>query len=621
MPSSQPPSSPLPTATQPTARPSAPPPAAQPSASAKAAQVEIGAVLNGIYEVKRLIARGGMGEVFEGVNVNDDHDRVAIKVMLPSLAADANVQAMFRKEARTLTRLSHPAVVQYRVLAQEPSLGVFYIVTEFLDGEPLSDLVGRVTPSPAELRAFMRRMAEGLKSAHDLGAVHRDMSPDNILLPQSRLDRAKIIDFGIAKELDPSKATIVGDGFAGKLGYVAPEQFGDFGRDIGPWTDVYSLGLVVLTLAAGRNLDMGATLVDAVDKRRAGLDVTPAPPELRPILTKMLAADPTLRARSMDEVLAMLDGAPAAPTPPPAPAKSAKAPKPARQGGMKPMPLIFAGLGAVVIVGALAFILLAKKPAGPGAPPQAAIAAAGGGANIEVARRAIETALASVPCSWLNVSSVGPSGAGVAVKLTGVASVPAGTETAVLQAARAAGVNVPDVDSVEVQPVDTPACAPLDAFRAFRADTSVTGGRLSTSQAKYTLEKQPDGSLSQKAVITMAIGDPNLDFALYGLEPSGAVDSFKVDSRKDFQALEQDPRAKANIVDIGNDGYRLSVITSHAGLSGLLLLTGKGPFDPGLIATPAAQRGPDWAQRIKTAAQAGGWKAEMVWYRTADPGG
>ncbi|MGH7022565.1 MAG: serine/threonine-protein kinase, partial [Caulobacteraceae bacterium] len=280
------------------------PPSTPPPAAARSGQVEIGAVLNGIYEVKRLIARGGMGEVYEGVNVNDDHDRVAIKVMLPALAADPNVQAMFRKEARTLTRLSHPAVVQYRVLAQEPTLGVFYIVTEFLDGESLSDLIGRLTPDADELAAFTRRMAEGLKAAHDLGAVHRDMSPDNVLLPQGKLDRAKIIDFGIAKDLDPSKATIVGDGFAGKLGYVAPEQFGDFGRDIGPWTDVYSLGLVVLTLAAGRNLDMGATLVDAVDKRRAGPDLAPAPASLRPILARMLAADPAQRARSMDEVLA-----------------------------------------------------------------------------------------------------------------------------------------------------------------------------------------------------------------------------------------------------------------------------------------------------------------------------
>src|SRR5215469_975382 len=106
--------------------------AARTSAELPPGRVSIGAILNGIYEVKRLIGRGGMGEVYEGININSD-ERVAIKVMLPQLAADAKVQAMFRKEARTLTRLAHPAVVQYRVLAHEPQLNVLYIVTEVVD--------------------------------------------------------------------------------------------------------------------------------------------------------------------------------------------------------------------------------------------------------------------------------------------------------------------------------------------------------------------------------------------------------------------------------------------------------------------------------------------------------
>ena len=269
-------------------------------------RVSVGDVLNGIYEVKRLIARGGMGEVYEGVNINSD-ERVAIKVMLPSLAADAKVQAMFRKEARTLTRLAHPAVVQYRVLAHEPRLNVLYIVTEFVDGVELTAVLGQIHPTSSELKSLIRRLADGLRAAHELGAVHRDISPDNVLLPDRRLDRARIIDFGIAKDLDPTKATIVGDGFAGKLAYVAPEQFGDFGREIGPWTDIYSLGLVIMAVATGKDVDMGTTLVEAVDKRRQGIDLSPVAEDLRPILERMLMADPAKRARSMDEVLAMLD--------------------------------------------------------------------------------------------------------------------------------------------------------------------------------------------------------------------------------------------------------------------------------------------------------------------------
>jgi serine/threonine-protein kinase len=231
--------------------------------------IQVGDVLNHIFEVKRFIARGGMGEVFEGINVSSE-ERVAIKVMLPALAADANVIALFRKEAKTLTKLHHEALVKYRVLAQEPQLGILYIVTEYIDGTNLSDVLGQIKPSPEELAGLLRRLASGLAVAHSFGAIHRDISPDNILLEEGRLDKAKVIDFGIAKDLDPSSKTIVGEGFAGKLNYVAPEQLGDFGREIGPWTDVYSLALVILAVIKGKNVQMGGSLVDAVDKRRQG---------------------------------------------------------------------------------------------------------------------------------------------------------------------------------------------------------------------------------------------------------------------------------------------------------------------------------------------------------------
>ncbi|MBW8785901.1 MAG: serine/threonine protein kinase, partial [Novosphingobium sp.] len=257
-----------------TAPPSAAAPGGAPAAPSEPRRIQVGDVLNHIFQVTRFIARGGMGEVFEGINVNSE-ERVAIKVILPHLAADPSVQAMFRKEARTLTRLSHPALVQYRVLAQEPQLGVFYIVTEFIEGQNLSDVLPQIDASPAQLASLLKRLAEGLAAAHALGAIHRDMSPDNVMFEEGRFERVKIIDFGIAKDLDASSGTIVGDGFAGKLNYVAPEQLGDYDRQVGPWTDVYSLGLVILAVARRKDVDMGGSLVDAVDKRRAGPDLSP----------------------------------------------------------------------------------------------------------------------------------------------------------------------------------------------------------------------------------------------------------------------------------------------------------------------------------------------------------
>jgi serine/threonine protein kinase len=267
----------------------------------------IGFVLNGIYEVKRFIARGGMGEVYEGCNVNAD-ERVAVKVILPHLAADPKVQALFRKEAKTLISLAHPALVQYRVLAREPRKDLLYIVTDYIDGEPLTQLIGKgPPPTTSELAMLTRRLAEGLAAAHAHGAVHRDISPENVLLPDGVLNRAKIIDFGIAKSMELGAQTVVGDGFAGKLGYVAPEQFGDFDRRIGPWTDIYSLGLVVLALAGGRAPDMGSTLVEAIDRRRAGPDIDAVPAPLQPLFSRMLAPDPRNRPQTMADVIAALD--------------------------------------------------------------------------------------------------------------------------------------------------------------------------------------------------------------------------------------------------------------------------------------------------------------------------
>ena len=595
-------------------------------AAANAGRVEVGAVLNNIFQVTRFLARGGMGEVFEGINVNTE-ERVAIKVMLPALAADPNVQAMFRKEARTLTRLHHPAVVQYRVLAQEPRLGVFYIVTEFIDGAALSDLMSGLSPTAADLRVLTRRLAEGLGAAHRLGAVHRDISPDNVLLPGRALDQAKIIDFGIAKDLDPSKATIVGDGFAGKLGYVAPEQFGDFGREVGPWTDVYSLGLVILATALGRDVDMGATLVEAIDKRRAGLDLSPVPADLRPVLERMLAADPARRFRSMDEVIAALDAGPSAatrfaPAPTARPEPAAGAPTtpaapttPSPAGGVArkgpPVALIAGGgVAALVAVGVLA-VLLTRHPAAPttpaagsaGAPP----ASASDQSKVEVARKAVSAAFASIPCAWLDLTNVADSGGGVGVRLAGVAGSPAQVQSAVSRAGSGAGAPLSEVNLDDVAPVDQAVCAPLDAFRGFRNDTSSGGQHIASQQVRYQLHKQANGTMSVGAVINLTIPAATKDFDLLGLDPNGDI---TVIERPSFMSF-----IGKTVEDQGGGNYRLKLDTTGAGWKGVMLLTATSLAGADLLSKPPADRGADWGAKVAAAAAAGAWKAEMVWYK------
>ncbi len=590
------------------------------SRGSTAGRIAPGVVLNHIYEVRRFIAAGGMGEVYEGVNVQTE-EKVAIKVILSHLAMDPAVQAMFRKEARTLTRLSHPGLVQYRVLAQEPQLGVLYIVTDLIDGGQLSDYIGQIHPGATELEQLLRRLAAGLDAAHELGAIHRDMSPDNVLLPQGKLDQAKIIDFGIAKDLDASSKTIVGDGFAGKLGFVAPEQFGDFDREIGPWTDVYSLALVLLAVAAGKPVDMGATLVDAIDKRRKGPDLTPVPDRLRPVFEGMLRANPQERFRSMRAVLDALDGTGGAPvTAAPAAVDDVAVAKPAARP--KP-PLLIGGIAAallVVLVGG-ALLFFAGRKHGPQTVAAGAPAAAGaaGTGDAEKVRAAVEAALPSAQCTWIDIDDVNAGAGGVSLRLSGVAGSPVEAQQVIQKAAQATGAKVGLIDTANVFPVGQATCAPLDTFRQFRVANSQMGRLITSQQSNWELmdKNPPCNGPNAKAVVGLKTGDQN--FTVLGFDRKGGLQQIFADKAA---LLSYKSQAPDFVTDEGGGNYSTTVCQNETGLVGEALVSGAGPFDvdlPSVMQTDKAKMiDAAWLQAFKQKAQAGGWKISMVWYRVVN---
>ncbi|MDR3507953.1 MAG: protein kinase [Caulobacteraceae bacterium] len=581
-------------------------------------RVAIGSVLNHIYEVRRFIARGGMGEVYEGVNVNTD-ERVAIKVILQHLAEDPKVQALFRREARTLTRLTHPALVQYRVLAQEPTLGVLYIVTEYVDGVGLDESIGEIHPTEAELRGLTRRLAEGLKAAHELGAIHRDISPDNILLPNKRLDTAKIIDFGIAKDIETSQATIVGDGFAGKLGFVAPEQFGDFGREIGPWTDVYSLALVILSIAAGKPIDMGSTLVEAVDRRRAGPDLSALPNDLRPIFARMLEPDPKNRFRSMDEVLAALDGVvdPNAPagrrsggTIPPTGGSGGGQDGKSGEGRGPPVGLMIGGGAALVIVIVAVIGLIIARSGHNGA-------SAGLTASAEAT---MDTALRTTPCAWLT-DRMSRAPDGLHIEFNGAAGDPAGAVTQVTQALEKAGAKVAGSDRSKLRTLPSAACENVSAVAQFHAASSEDNwiepqASLFHFQSNGACGNDPNQATSVITVKPPAPGQDD-DVALFRMEDTGAMTRI-------FAGLSEFKRMTASgdngkgylFEDLGGQGIRVSLCEKTPGLKGVLLVRGKAPFELGVPPLTAADTASPAgvAARFIAAGKAQNWRTQMAWY-------
>ncbi len=259
-----------------------------------------GTRLNGIYVIDRLVATGGMGQVYVGHTV-ETADQVAIKMIRPELAESDTHLALFRKEAAALHRTTHDAIVRYFVFTTDPDLRCPYLAMEFVEGESLARMLERGPLDLDTVRILQRRIAAGLDMAHRAGVIHRDVSPDNIILPDNDPTRAKIIDFGIARDA-LGAATVIGGDFAGKSNYVSPEQIGLFGGEVTSKSDIYSLGLTLAAALLGRQLDMGGLPADMVRKRSSVPDLSEIPAEMRPLLGSMLQPRPEDRPASMADV-------------------------------------------------------------------------------------------------------------------------------------------------------------------------------------------------------------------------------------------------------------------------------------------------------------------------------
>jgi protein kinase-like protein len=294
-----------------------------------AARLGPGTRLSGIYEIDRRIGSGGMGEIFRGHAV-ETGDPVAIKVMRTDLDDNAMALALFRKEAKALHNIQHEAIVRYYVFANDPGTHRHYLAMEFVDGQPLSDLIKRGPLSFEAVGELQQRLAAGLDAAHRHGIIHRDLSPDNVLIPQGGVGRAKIIDFGIARSTRAGDGTIIGSGFAGKYNYVSPEQLGLFGGDVTAKSDIYSLGLVLAECLTGQPIDMGGTQFEVIEKRRVVPNLGAVDPRFRPLLERMLQPDPKDRPESMAAVAAWRPATAPLPRPPRPP------PSGARRQAMKP---------------------------------------------------------------------------------------------------------------------------------------------------------------------------------------------------------------------------------------------------------------------------------------------
>ncbi|MEI5677277.1 MULTISPECIES: serine/threonine-protein kinase [unclassified Mesorhizobium] len=270
--------------------------------------LEPGTQLNDTYEIDARIASGGMGEVYRGHNIQTG-EPVAIKTILPELADDDAIFALFKKEATILGRLHHETIVRYYSFSRDPRLGRPYLAMEFVDGQSLADRIAISPLDASEARRLFIRVADGLALAHRAGVIHRDLSPDNIILQHGDVSQPKIIDFGIARSANVGGGTLIGGNFAGKYNFVSPEQLGIKNLEVTARSDLYSLGLVIAAALRGAPLDMGGSHVEVIDKRRAVPDLTDLDPGLRPLVQAMLQPEEDDRPDSAEQVAAWLRSA------------------------------------------------------------------------------------------------------------------------------------------------------------------------------------------------------------------------------------------------------------------------------------------------------------------------
>jgi protein kinase-like protein len=274
------------------------------------------------YEILRPLGRGATGTVFLARECALERF-VAIKVLRPDLAADAETRERFRREARVAAQLSHPSILPLFAFGEvgdpQSGWGLWYLVMGYVRGTSLAErlrLEGRL--SCAEAHRILAELADALECAHRHAVVHRDIKPANILLDDES-GRAMLADFGISKVQGTDRLTLTGE-VVGTPAFMSPEQaLGE--REVDERSDIYSLGAVGYAMLAGREPFTGVSSSELLYRRlredppplRA---VAPSVPEdLAAVVMRCLARDRTLRwasARELKDALGRAVGTSAA---------------------------------------------------------------------------------------------------------------------------------------------------------------------------------------------------------------------------------------------------------------------------------------------------------------------
>src|SRR6266496_4285302 len=274
----------------------------------------------GPYKVLSPLGAGGMGEVYLAEDTRL-HRKVALKVLPADLASNRDRMRRFEQEATAAAALNHPNIAHIYEIGKAD--GVNFIAMEFIDGQTLRQYVHRGQTDLKKLLRHLQHVAEGLAKAHAAGIVHRDLKPDNIMI--TREGHAKILDFGLAKLIEPQQAPDISENASelatailkqhstpgvilGTVGYMSPEQAQGKTNEIDHRSDIFSFGCMLFEAVTGHKAFEGKDPIDTLNK----IIREPVPPisDFRPdvpnhlqrIVRRCLAKDPEDRYQTIKDV-------------------------------------------------------------------------------------------------------------------------------------------------------------------------------------------------------------------------------------------------------------------------------------------------------------------------------
>jgi len=260
-----------------------------------------GDLLSNTYRIEAVLGRGGTSEVYRARSEISGRV-VALKALRSEFAKNDDYLVLMTREEE-MRDIRHDAVVRYSENHRTQD-GHVYLVMDYVDGPGLDQKMRDGGMSADDLMVVGARVAEGLVAAHGRNIIHRDLSPDNIILRGGDPAEAVIIDFGIAKDANPGAATIVGNEFAGKYAYAAPEQLSGH---TDARSDIYALGALLLATYRGKTPDIGNNPMEVLQRKAEPLDTDGVPEPLKNLIDKMTAPDPDDRLQSAEAVLDEID--------------------------------------------------------------------------------------------------------------------------------------------------------------------------------------------------------------------------------------------------------------------------------------------------------------------------